>query len=108
MAALPQGSQMMEEEKSRSQKKRESTALQRMGEQLVGLSPTALETLRLPADLVVALEACRGMKTHEARRRQMQYIGRLMRELDAEDRLREALDALEGALRGRGAGRRRR
>lgn len=68
--------------KSRSQKKRESTALQAIGEQLAALSAATLDTMELPADLRKALSDWQAMSKHEARRRQMQYIGRVMRELD--------------------------
>jgi len=57
-------------------------ALQHLGEALVGLSPARLEMLELPEQLLEALEDARRMNQHEARRRQMQFIGRLMREID--------------------------
>ncbi len=81
-------------DKSRSQKKRESTALQGLGEQLVALPVSSLERLDLPPALFVALRDWRNMKTHEARRRQMQYIGRMMREEGDEAAIREKLDEL--------------
>jgi ribosome-associated protein len=67
------------EKKSRSQKKRESAALQQAGERLARLSPAEWADLDLPEELSAALCELRGMRTREARRRQMQYIGRLMR-----------------------------
>ena len=66
--------------KSRSQKKRESTALQGLGEDLTRLSPPVLRALGLPEELLKALLDWPKMKTHEAKRRHMQFIGRLMRE----------------------------
>lgn len=69
-------------DKSRSQKKRESTALQEAGEAMAALSPAGRASLQLPPDLAAALADWQHMKTHEARRRQMQYIGRLLRESD--------------------------
>lgn len=68
--------------KSRSQKKRESTALQAIGEQLTKLSDSSLEELELTPDLRNAIKELRSIKKHEARRRQNQLIGRHMRELD--------------------------
>ncbi|MDR1243183.1 MAG: DUF615 domain-containing protein [Deltaproteobacteria bacterium] len=70
--------------KSRSQKKRESTALQKQSEILSGLSAAQLDEFMLPAELKAAIAHLRTLAKHEARRRQMQYLGRLMRELDAE------------------------
>lgn len=90
------------ESKSRSQKKRESTALQKRGEYLAGLSPAVQKKLPLSSDLLEALAVWRTLKTWEAKRRHMQYIGRLMREQDDPEALLEALDELD-AVRRRGA-----
>jgi ribosome-associated protein len=81
-----------EEGKSRSQKKRESTALQHYGETLASLSPLVWDRLPLSVDLRQALDQWRAMKTWGAKRRHMQFIGRLMRELDEPDELFSALD----------------
>lgn len=81
-------------DKSRSQKKRESTAMQNLGEQLASLPPSALASLELPEPLLVALRDWHKVKTHEARRRQMQYVGRVMREEGDEAAIRERLDAM--------------
>ncbi len=78
--------------KSRSQKKRESTAAQGLGESLAGLPPAVLQTFDLPQEFTQAIADWKKYPGHEAKRRQMQYIGRLMRELD-EDALREKLEA---------------
>ncbi len=72
-----------EPEKSRSQKKRESTALQERGEALCKLDPNALKKMNLAPELLEAVLAWKKMPGNESKRRQMQYIGRLMRELDA-------------------------
>jgi len=88
-------------DKSRSSKKRESTALQKRGKELAALGPGVWKTLPLPAGLFEALHDFRSMKEHEAGRRQMQYIGRLMREADAGemDALLSALDGLQAGSR---------
>ena len=67
---------------SKSQRKRDMHALQGLGERLVGLEPARLARLDLPERLVDAITLARSVTRHEARRRQMQYIGRLMREID--------------------------
>ena len=72
------------EEKSKSQIKREMHALQDLGERLVKLSPGQLEQVELPQELREAVLFARNLKKHEARRRQLQYIGVLMRALDPE------------------------
>jgi ribosome-associated protein len=68
---------------SRTKKKKAALALQRLGEQLVQLSPAQLSELELPDDLLEAVQAAKIIKKHEARRRQMQYIGSLMRQCDS-------------------------
>jgi len=68
--------------KSRTQKKNEDRALQRLGEQLVALPSGRLETIELPDELLAAIEFARKIKKHGPRRRQIQYIGALMRHID--------------------------
>ncbi|MGQ0654705.1 MAG: ribosome biogenesis factor YjgA [Betaproteobacteria bacterium] len=70
-------------------------ALQDLGRDLVELSAARLDSITLPGDLKDAVLEARRLKTHEAKRRQLQYIGRLMRDVDAEP-IRAQLDALEG------------
>jgi len=79
---------------SKSQRKRDAHALQALGAQLVALSPGHLAHLHLPDALHEAVIAAQGMRSHGARTRQMQYIGKLMRQLDA-DALRTVREALE-------------
>ncbi len=59
-------------------------ALQSLGEALLGLTLARLAELDLPERLAEALAAARQMTQREARRRQVQFIGRLMREVDAD------------------------
>lgn len=77
---------------SKSQRKRESTELQVLGADLVELPEAAFRALPLPEDLRQAMGEYRRTRSHEGRRRQMQYIGKLMRGVEAEP-LREALAA---------------
>ncbi len=80
---------------SKSQRKREMTALQELGEELVGLSRERLLKIEMPERLLDAILDAQRITKHEARRRQMQYIGKIMRDVDVEP-LSEALDALKG------------
>ncbi len=57
-------------------------ALQALGEALLGVAPARLAELDLPERLVEALDAARRITPREARRRQLQFIGRLMRNVD--------------------------
>lgn len=67
---------------SKTRLKREMEALQALGETLVALDHSRLAQLSLPERLVDAITLARGITKHEARRRQMQYVGRLMRDVD--------------------------
>ena len=75
---------------SKSAVKREMLALQALGEQLTKLSSVQRERIVMPDDLREALNQAASMKSREARRRQLQYIGKLMRQIDTEP-LRVAL-----------------
>ncbi len=83
----------LDERPSRSQKKRDSTALQKIGEELVAMSFNKAKKLPLTPELLEALELMTRISDKEGRRRQMQYIGKLMRECDLEE-LSPALEAL--------------
>lgn len=80
---------------SKSQRKRDAHALQAMGDQLVALPPAHLARLDLPDDLREAVRATRGIGARGARSRQLQYIGRLMRDVDDAvlQAVRQALEA---------------
>ncbi len=83
------------ERPSKSQRKRDMQALQDMGAELVELSPERLARIDMPDALRGAIREAQRLTRHEARRRQMQYIGRLMRDADPAP-IREALDAVKG------------
>lgn len=88
-----------EPEKSKSQRKREAISLQKIGERLSGLSDDQLKGMPLPATLVEAIHMLRSMMSHGARRRQLQYIGALMRDVDTAP-INQALLAIDqGNLR---------
>lgn len=70
--------------KSKSQIKREMLALQELGEQLIHIRGKDLAKLDLPENIIEALDTAKNIKKHGARKRQIQYIGRLMREVDAQ------------------------
>jgi ribosome-associated protein len=74
---------MEDEFVSKTQIKKEMTALQKMGAALVDLPEVQLDRIALNVTLKHAILECKRIKSHEARRRQMQYIGRLMRDVDA-------------------------
>jgi ribosome-associated protein len=83
---------------SKTRRKKDMHALQALGEALVKLTPAQLAGLHLPERLVDAVAEARRIPSFEGRRRQMQYIGRLMREVDAEP-IAERLALLGNARR---------
>ena len=72
------------EELSRSEKKRRSTAIQKIGEELASFPLTAIRSFNLPDDLLQEYEELHSITKHEAKRRKMQYIGKMLREVDIE------------------------
>ncbi|MCE4556016.1 ribosome biogenesis factor YjgA [Pelomonas cellulosilytica] len=79
---------------SKSQMKRDMTALQKLGEELLTLPESRWPPLALPEILSDALKAAKKITNFEGRRRQMQYIGKLMRKIDPEP-VREAVAAFK-------------
>jgi ribosome-associated protein len=77
---------------SKSERKRQSSELQDLGEALIGLSQGELDALPLPDSLRDAVMLARRITAHGGLYRQKQYIGKLMRKIDAEP-IREALEA---------------
>ena len=75
---------------SKTQLKQQSHDLQKLGQALSELSDERLSRLELPERLRDAITEFRRTRSHEGRRRQLQYVGKLMREVDAEP-LREAV-----------------
>lgn len=70
---------------SRTKKKKIAQTLQKLGERLVLLGDAQFDALSLPEALLEAVAMARRMKSHGAKRRQLQYIGRLMRAYDPAD-----------------------
>ncbi len=73
-------------------------ALQALGEQLVALNGERLAQVDLPEALREAVAAARQIRSREALRRQLQFIGRLMRAVDPEP-IRAQLEAWSGRSR---------
>ena len=86
-------------EASKTDLKRESTELQKLGEELLTLRADLVERLHLSDKLLEALAEVRRITNFEGRRRQMQFVGKLMRLLEPET-LQAARDALEEQNKG--------
>lgn len=87
---------MDEEALSKTKRKQISTALQKLGVELVALNRARLDQLQLPEQLLDAVLLAKRLGRDEAGRRQMQYIGRIMRGIDAAP-IQQQIDAWNGA-----------
>jgi ribosome-associated protein len=95
---MPEGA----EAPSKTRLKQQSHDLQKLGMALAELPDARLQQLGLPERLLDALLQYRSTRSHEGRRRQLQYVGKLMRDVDdaplreavAESKLGSARDTL--------------
>ncbi len=84
---------------SKSQRKRDATALQDLGAQLVKLTSAQLNRIPLPDDLLAAVRAAQAMPQRGAHKRQLQYIGKLMRQINDPEPIRAALATVQNVRR---------
>ena len=87
------------EKPSKTQRKRAVHELQDLGAELVELKDDQLAAIDLPEALRDAVMEARRITRFGAKRRQLQYIGKIMRRIDAEP-IRAALAELRAARRG--------
>ena len=81
------------DEQSRTELKRESTELQKLGEGLLTLRAELMTRLALPEKMADAVQEAKRISNFEGKRRQMQFIGKLMRQLAP-----DTLEAIRSAL----------
>jgi len=89
---------MQEDRPSKTQRKQEVHALQRLGERLVGLNAEQLAAVPMPEELRDAVFEAKRIRSREGHRRQLQYIGKLMREIDPAP-IRAQLERWDGQSR---------
>lgn len=90
-----QAEEVVPEPPSKSSRKRAMQALQDLGAELVALSVERLRKVPMPEELFDAVRDAQRITSHEGRRRQMQYIGKLMRSVDPEP-IQAQLDIFNG------------
>jgi ribosome-associated protein len=97
-AELSDGSEHGYDRPSKSQLKRDMHVLQELGVTLVGLPADALKRMPMPERLEEAVREARRITDHEGKRRQLQFVGRVMRGLDESEILaiRTALATYHG------------
>jgi len=84
------------EDKSRTKAKHEVEELQRIGERLLELSPEQIRKMAIPDNLKKEVLFGKTITRHGARRRQLQFIGAIMRTIDSESVVK-AIDMLSMA-----------
>ena len=87
------------ERPSKSQLKREMTALQKLGQELVDQPRDRVKRVPMPEDVRDAILECQLIKDHEGRRRQIQFVGKKMRTLNEEELalIQRTIDSWRGA-----------
>ena len=70
---------------SKSQLKRDMTALQKLGAELIAEPRERVKRVPMPEDVRDAILECQQITDHEGRRRQLQYVGKKMRTLEDEE-----------------------
>lgn len=70
------------ERPSKSEAKRQSNELQKLGEQLVDAPRDRVKRVEMPEDVKEAILTCQSITNHEGRRRALQFVGKKMRTLD--------------------------
>ena len=73
------------ERPSKSEAKRQSLEVQKLGEELVNAPRDRVKRVPMPEDVLDAILMCQTITNHEGRRRQMQFVGKKMRTLDEEE-----------------------
>lgn len=87
------------ERPSKSEMKRQMTALQKLGEELVAAARDRVKRVPMPEDVRDAILECQSITNHEGRRRQMQFVGKKMRTLDEEEvaLIQKTIDSWKGS-----------
>lgn len=87
------------ERPSKSELKRQMTALQKLGEELIDQPRDRVKRVPMPEDVRDAILECQLIKDHEGRRRQVQYVGKKMRTLEEHElaEIQKMLDSWKGA-----------
>jgi ribosome-associated protein len=87
------------ERPSKSELKRQMTALQKLGAELVAEPRDRVKRVPMPEDVREAILECQQIKDHEGRRRQLQYVGKKMRSLNEEEiaAIQTVIDSWKGA-----------
>jgi ribosome-associated protein len=86
---------------SKSELKRQSNELQKLGEQLIDAPRDRVKRVQMPDEVKDAILMCQTITNHDGRRRQLQYVGKMMRTLDEEEVavIQRTIESWKGASR---------
>jgi ribosome-associated protein len=87
---MPESEKQLPDLHSKTRRKKDMLELQDLGKVLVDLSASELARIPLPPELLELIQEAHTLKTHEAKRRHLQLIGKKMRDVDVEA-IRKAL-----------------
>ena len=87
------------ERPSKSELKRQMDELQKLGAQLVAEPRDRVKRVPMPDEVKDAILMCQTITNHEGKRRQLQYVGKMMRTLDEEEVavIQRTIDSWKGA-----------
>jgi ribosome-associated protein len=93
------------ERPSKSEAKRQSNELQKLGEQLVEAPRDRVKRVEMPEDVKEAILTCQSITNHEGRRRALQFVGKKMRTLDEEevDVIKRTIESWKGTSKAEAA-----
>lgn len=94
---MPESEKKAPDITSKSQRKRDAAAIHTLADTLVGLASSSLAKMPLSENVMSAIRFAHTLKAHGAKRRQMQYIAKLMRDEDLEPVI-HALKLLKSGL----------
>ena len=81
---MPESEKSLPDPLSKTRIKNDMLELQKLGEALIRLPECQLVKVTLPDELLAAVRLAHTLKTNEAKRRHLQYIGKIMRQIDCE------------------------
>ncbi|MFP6806903.1 MAG: ribosome biogenesis factor YjgA [Pseudomonadales bacterium] len=87
--------ELEDEQPSKSQRKREMHELRDLGEKLVNLSDDQISPIMQPK-ILFAIQECRRIKKGNAKKRQISYIGKLLRDIDV-DEIKQLIDRYDAS-----------
>ena len=84
---------------SKSELKRQMSELQKLGQELVDQPRDRVKRVPMPDDVRDAILTCQNIKDHEGRRRQLQFVGKMMRTLEPAEveAIRRTIEGWRGA-----------